>query len=147
MHRYRLPASLFAETFDHFRQCGCGRRECQVVWISPWASPDTITDVVHPRHDAQMGGFVLRDDWLNAFWLQLAEQQKGVRVQVHTHPNEAFHSPIDDAFPIIHSSGFLSLVIPDFGLGQLGFGGAYLAQIQPDGRWREVPIDQHLVVI
>jgi hypothetical protein len=70
----------------------------------------------------------------------------GIRVQVHTHPYEAFHSPTDDAFPILHKAGFLSLVIPNFAQGPVGFRDAYLTQILPDGSWKEQPIAAHLVV-
>jgi hypothetical protein len=111
---YRLPRRILEETFAHFRGCGRGRRECQVLWVSPWDAPDTITKAVHPEHEAHIGGFVLDDRWLNNFWLTLAGENLGVRIQVHTHPGEAFHSPTDDAFPIIHTAGFLSLVIPIF---------------------------------
>jgi hypothetical protein len=71
----------------------------------------------------------LDDAWLNEFWLELANKM-GIRIQVHTHPEEAFHSPTDDEFPIIHKPGFLSLVIPDFGLVPVGFERACVAEIQ-----------------
>jgi hypothetical protein len=143
---YRLPRRILEETFAHFRGCGRGRRECQVLWVSPWDAPDTITKAVHPEHEAHIGGFVLDDRWLNNFWLTLAGENLGVRIQVHTHPGEAFHSPTDDAFPIIHTAGFLSLVIPIFALGPIGFEDAFLTEIQEDGRWREVPIAEKLIL-
>jgi hypothetical protein len=143
---YRLPRNVLDQTFAHFRGCGCGRRECQVLWISPWGAPDTITKVVHPKHQAHAGGFVLDDRWLNDFWFRLAQENLGIRIQVHTHPGAAFHSPTDDAFPIIHTIGFLSLVIPNFALGPIGFDDAFLTEIQEDGRWREVAIEQRLVL-
>jgi hypothetical protein len=93
-----------------------------------------------------MGGFELDDAWLSGFWLRLAEENLGIRIQVHTHPGEAFHSPIDDEFPIIHTPGFLSLVIPDFALGPIGFERAYLTEIQADGRWQQVSINERVVV-
>jgi len=135
--RYRIPAALFEKTFEHFRQCGGGRRECQVLWVSSWDAPETITDVVHPRHLAHSGGFQLSSDWINQFWLDLARTNRGIRVQIHTHPFEAFHSHIDDAYPIIHTTGFLSLVIPDFGLGAIGLDRAYLTEIDESGKWQE----------
>lgn len=145
--RYRISKDLLAQTFAHFRECGVGRRECQVVWVSAWERPDVIRRVVHPRHRAHGGGFELDSAWVNEFWLELARTGEGIRIQVHTHPFAAFHSDIDDAYPIIHSTGFLSLVIPNFALGPVGFEGAYLTEIQPDGTWREVPITEHLEVI
>ena len=143
---YRLERGLLDETFRDFRECGCGRDECQMLWLSPWSQPQTITHVVHPKHDGHYGGFVLDDGWLNDFWLHLGKTHMGVRAQVHTHPREAFHSRTDDEFPIIHTPGFLSLVIPDFGLGPVGFEEAYLTEIQPNGRWKEVPIPSRLVL-
>jgi hypothetical protein len=145
--RYRISANLLAQTFSHFRTCGAGRRECQVLWTSPWANPETICDVVHGQHRAHAGGFDLDSGWINHLWLQLADRAHGVRVQIHTHPFDAFHSETDDAFPIVHTPGFLSLVIPRFAMGSVGFDGAYLTEIQHDGTWREVPIGARLEVI
>jgi hypothetical protein len=143
---YRLPRSILDQTFERFRGCGEGRRECQVLWVSPWDAPDIIIKAVHPEHEGHVGGFVLDDRWLNDFWFSLAQESLGVRIQVHTHPGEAFHSPTDDAFPIIHSIGFLSLVIPNFALGPIGFEDAFLTEIQADGRWREVAIAERLIL-
>jgi hypothetical protein len=145
--RYRIAAHLLAQTFSHFRECGVGQRECQVLWTSPWANPETIRDVVHGQHCAHAGGFELDSTWLNRFWVQLARTGCGIRVQVHTHPCEAFHSAVDDAYPIIPSTGFLSLVIPRFAMGRTGFDGAYLTEIQDNGTWREVSIASRLEVI
>jgi hypothetical protein len=143
---YRLERGMLEETFGHFRECGRGRDECQILWVSAWTSPEVITKVVHPKHAAHRGGFVLDDRWLNHFWMELGNANMGIRFQVHTHPREAFHSPTDDDFPIIHKPGFLSLVIPNFGLGTVGFKDAYLTEIQGDGGWREVPIPSRVVL-
>jgi len=144
---YHLARGLLDETFRHFRECGYGRDECQALWLSPWSQPNIITKVVHPKHAAHFGGFVLDDAWLDDFWLELGRTKTGIRVQVHTHPGEAFHSRTDDEFPIIHTPGFLSLVIPNFGLGPMGFDEAYLTEIQPEGHWKEVSIASRLVLI
>lgn len=50
-------------------------------------------------------------------------------------------------YPIIHEVGFLSLVIPDFGIGPVGFENAYLAEIASDGRWKRVPIAARLEIV
>jgi hypothetical protein len=137
---------MLEETFEHFRKCGHGREECQALWISSWNTPETLSRVIHSKHAAHFGGFVLDDAWLNAFWLDLGNTNNGVRVQVHTHPGEAFHSKTDDDFPIIHKPGFLSLVIPNFALGPVGFMDAFLTEIQPNGQWKQVAIESRLVL-
>jgi hypothetical protein len=141
---FLVPQRVLDATFDHLRRCGAGRRECQILWTSSWNTMQDITGVVHPRHRAHAGGFDLDSTWLNAFWLELAERGEGVRIQVHTHPGEAFHSAIDDAFPIIHTPGFLSLVIPRFAQSHVGLDDAFLAELGQDGLFREVPISEHL---
>ena len=147
MNRLLLPARLLAETFEHVRACGDGRRECQVLWTSSWDSPEAITQVVHSAHQSHAGGFQVKDAWLNAFWIALAERREGVRVQVHTHPYEAFHSATDDAYPIVQTSGFLSLVIPDFGLGPETLSNCFLCEIGATGAWRPVAIEDRIVVV
>jgi len=144
---YRIPQRVLDQTFEHFRRCGAGTRECQTLWTSPWDSPELITDVVHPAHRAHGGGFVLEDSWITSYWLELAATRAGIRVQIHTHPGAAFHSPTDDEYPIIHTPGFLSLVVPRFGLGPVGFAGAFLAEIGLDGRWCEQRVESRLRII
>ncbi len=145
--RYQLPAAMLTETFEHLRTCGAGRRECQALWVSPWADAERLSAVVHPRHTASAVGFQLDDAWLTAFWGRLADEGTGVRVQIHTHPGAAYHSATDDAFPLIHTPGFLSLVIPSFALGPVDFDSAFITEIQPDGGWRAKAIADVLEIV
>jgi hypothetical protein len=144
--RYKVPFGILSRTFDQFRRCGDGQRECQALWISSWQNPREISQVIHPVHTAQPQGYMLDSLWLNTFWSRLCEANEGIRVQVHTHPQEAFHSPSDDAFPIIHTPGFLSLVIPNFAMGHIGLKDAFLTEIMDDGGWREVRCEDHLEI-
>jgi hypothetical protein len=144
--KYQLPAVVLRETFAELRRCGRGREECQVLWTSPWEKQEIIERVVHPRHIARGDGFILDGDWLNEFWQELARTRSGIRVQIHTHPGPAFHSVVDDEWPIIHSPGFLSLVIPRFATGAEDLSDAFLAELGEDGRWREASIAKHLEI-
>lgn len=143
---YRLPRRMIDETFAFLRSCGAGERECKLYWLSYWSDVDQLVEVAHPEHDSNRYGLTIHDKWITRFWNELVDMGLGVRVQVHTHPGAAFHSPTDDAFPLIHDVGFLSLVIPDFALGDIGFSGAYLTEIQSDGRWQQVPIEARLSI-
>ncbi len=143
---HSLPRRMIEETFATFRSCGAGKRECQLYWASPWSDPSGLTHLIHPKHSSSSHGLDLDSAWISKFWLELADRGLGVRVQVHTHPGEAFHSETDDAFPLIHEAGFLSLVISDFANGPVGFSRAYLTEIQPDGSWRQVPISERFSV-
>lgn len=141
-----LPRRMLEESFTIFRACGAYHRECQLYWASPWSECSMLSTVVHPKHGSSYYGLSIDDRWIGEFWNELVERDLGVRVQVHTHPDEAFHSQTDDAFPLLFDVGFLSLVIPDFARGPIGFEDAFLAEIQPDGRWQEVPIASRIIV-
>ncbi len=102
---------------------------------------------MHPQHSASAVGFDLNEDWFNEFWLRLADESLGVRVQVHTHPGAAYHSSTDDENPVVATPGFLSLVIPNFAIGSIGFDQAFLAQIDAGGMWHQVSIEEYLEVV
>ena len=141
-----LPRRMLEESFTMFRACGANCRECQVFWLSEWTSPSKLTKVVHPKHKSSMHGLAIDDRWIGDFWNHLVERGLGVRVQIHTHPYEAFHSQTDDEFPLLFDVGFLSLVIPNFAQGPAGFDDAYLTEIQLDGRWKQVPISERILI-
>src|SRR5260370_30355771 len=147
MEQYKVPRAILASTFDTFRECGAGLRECQVLWIGPWEVPLTVSEAIHPRHQSHSSGFDVESKWLNTFWLELVAKKAGVRVQVHTHPGRAFHSSTDDRFPIVHLPGFLSLVLPNFGLGPVTFDGSYLAELTETGDWRNVAVTRRFEII
>jgi hypothetical protein len=136
--KYSIAGGLWVDTFATLKGCGAGRRECQILWVGPWADLGQVSRVVHPVHAANGGGFQLDETWLNAFLFDLARRGEGVRVQVHTHPGSAFHSKTDDDWPIVHTPRFLSLVIPRFATKGPTFSGAYLTELQTNGQWKQV---------
>lgn len=143
---YRVSMEQLARTFALLRQCGGGKRECQVLWASPWERPEAITSVVHPEHRSTAVSVDVDSKWLTDFWGKLAQDNVGVRVQIHTHPGAAFHSGIDDDWPVVQTPGFLSLVIPRLGLGDVGFEDAYLAKLDDNGIWQQVDVRSHIQV-
>ena len=116
-----VPGRVIEETFLILRSCGKNKNECQAYWLSSWQDACKITRVRHPKHRPGPYGVTVESEWISSFWFELAESGFGVRVQVHTHPREAFHSLTDDQFPLLSDVGFLSLVIPNFAMGPVGF--------------------------
>jgi hypothetical protein len=106
-------------------------------WTGPIAVPDVVDGLLHPRHVAHRGYYEVDGAWINDAWLKLAKSGQTIRAQVHTHGGRAFHSDLDDCFPIVHNEGLLSLVIPAFAEGEVGFEGAYLTQLTNAGRWAQ----------
>jgi hypothetical protein len=143
----QLPRMVLDETFAAFRTCGRARAECQVLWIGPWSDPARVSEMIHPAHRAHRGGFELDNAWLSEFWRRLAKRSEGIRAQVHTHPRDAFHSATDDAWPVIHLEGFLSLVVPDFAMGPVSLERTYLAEMGDDGEFHEADPFTRITII
>lgn len=141
-----VPKTILERTFELLRECGRQRYECQILWIGPWSNPQLVTSAIHPVHKVRGDGFELAGPWIAEFFRYLSNTRQGIRAQVHTHPGRAFHSLTDDTWPIVSTPGFLSLVIPKFAIGNVGFDGAYLAELGQDGAWREVPWVSRILV-
>jgi hypothetical protein len=133
-----LAAGVLERSFEQLRRCGDGRRECVVLWTGPLAQPGRVDGVVHPAHTASAAGYDIDPTWIGQLWLELAEHRRTVRAQVHTHPGSAYHSSRDDAHALVHTPGYLSLVVPAFASGPIGLVGAFLTERASDGSWHEL---------
>lgn len=142
----QLRKGVLDEAFEHLRRCGAGRSECVVYLTGPVDDPPVLDGVVHPRHTAGPGGYDLDSTPIAELWGDLVASGRSIRVQVHTHPGAAYHSSRDDELALVHTPGFLSLVIPNFALGTVGFDGAFLAERTDDGRWVRVSPAERLAV-
>jgi len=143
----QLRQGVLAQALGHLRRCGAGRRECVVYLTGPIDDPQLIDGVVHPAHTAGPGGYDLDSASIAQLWRQLLSSGRSIRMQAHTHPGPAYHSSRDDALAVVHTPGFLSLVIPNFACGHSGLDHAFLAERAKDGRWTEAPIAERLAVV
>ena len=142
----RLREGLLREAFSIFREHGEAQKECVLYLTGPRSQTGCVDEVLHPEHHARPGYYEIDGAWLTTTWIDLARNDREIRVQIHTHGGEAFHSQTDDEFPIVQTRGFLSLVIPKFAMGPVGLTGAFLVELQDDGRWLELDPERELVV-
>lgn len=142
----QISHCMVEDTFATLRSCGANERECKLYWLSHWDQPNELIQIAHPRHTGNRYGVAINSAWITEFWNDLSTRKMSVCVQVHTHPNEAFHSATDDTYPLLFHAGFLSLVIPDFAMGPVGFKNAYLTEIQHHGGWQQVEISSRIRV-
>lgn len=111
---HQVPAAALKETQDFLRLAGRRNREGVALWIGK-QSPDAfvITRVIIPRQSASRYHFEVPLDERIRIVLSLREEELVV-AQVHSHPEEAFHSPTDDRKAIVDRRWALSIVVPDF---------------------------------
>jgi hypothetical protein len=142
----KIGEGLLRETFTILRECGQYKNECVVYWAGPVAAPQVVDRVLHPIHSATPGFYEIDQKWLNGIWFKLNEEGIAIRAQVHTHRGAAFHSRLDDLYPLMQTAGFVSLVIPHFAREPVGLQGAYLAELRPGGRWHALDASRDLEV-
>jgi hypothetical protein len=130
-----LHREVLGQSFEHLRSCGAGREECVVLWVGPNALDKYVDEVVVPRHTASAAHYDINPAWIGEFWLDLAARERTVRCQVHTHPGRAYHSSRDDELALVHTPGYLSLVLPRFATGDVALDGSFLAVRGDDGAW------------
>jgi hypothetical protein len=139
-----VPVGIITATIETFVDCGRGRRECAVFWTSP-VGVARVDRLVHPSHRSSRTSYEVDEQWLNEFCFALGRQARTIQAQVHTHPGEAFHSTCDDLGAVAAHDGFLSIVVPDFGMrGGLIDARAY--HITASG-WQSVSLFQDAVGI
>lgn len=132
-----LAEGLLQKTFRTLRECGRGECECVIYWTGP-SLRDMADGLEHPLHQRSAFGYRIDDNWLTDFCRRLALSRRSVKAQLHTHPRRAFHSETDDLWPFVSQAGFLSVVIPDFAMGQASLAGAWVGSLDTDGTWREL---------
>jgi hypothetical protein len=141
-----VPQDVVRKTFHTFRDCGRGECECGVFWTGP-AGDKLVDGLEHPIHQRSPFGYEVDDAWLTEFWKHLAASRRSVKAQVHTHPGRAFHSKTDNDWPIVSQPGFISIVIPDFGMGEPSFEKGWVGHLGADGKWMRLRSASEVIVI
>jgi hypothetical protein len=95
--------------------------------------------------DGEVGYIIERDTLLT---LNRTLHATGLRLlaQVHSHPQEAYHSELDDACAVATKEGSLSLVVPSFAAGPPDVALWAIYQLTK-GKWRHVPRREHSTCI
>lgn len=134
----QLGSGVWAATLAQLRSCGAGRTECVTFWTGPAEEPDRVDRMVHPIHTATPAHYAPDPRWLHQFFVDLRRERRSARGQVHTHGFRASHSPTDDAYPLVSTAGFLSLVVPRFAMRQPTPDELFLVEAIGDGSWRRI---------
>ena len=120
VRKFRIEASAIRETEEAICSVGQDGYESFVLW-SGTRDGDTFTvATVHiPTQTSYKlnDGLCVRVDGseLHRLNVWLYEAQQVIGVQVHSHPEDAYHSETDDTYPIATLAGSLSIVLPFFG--------------------------------
>jgi len=115
--RVFIPSLVIDHTELMLRQHGAAGEEGFGLWAGTLAGGDAfVSTLVIPRVDTvgRLHG-VISEETTATVLDELDYFDLVPIVEIHSHPREAFLSPIDAERPMVAVKGFLSVVVPSFG--------------------------------
>lgn len=111
----RCSSQVIHTTLSFLREAGARNSECVVLWLGrPGAADTSVVECYRPHQFARADRFQIPAQGMDMLRAKLRSERLMVAAQVHSHPQEAFHSKADDAWAIVRHEGALSLVVPRF---------------------------------
>ena len=141
---YRLTQAILDETWQMLRGPGEEQLEAVVLWLGQVHQSDRA-EVLAPLFPPQVAyrsldglAVEIPQDVLTEL---IGALPAGVQIlaRVHSHPTEAYHSPLDDCNMVIGHEGAISIVVPRFATGPARLCDCSINQLKRDGDWRELP--------
>ena len=113
--KYLVSRNILVESAGLLRSLSGGARESVVLWAGTVQGREAIVRrILVPRQLASAKHFDVPLDERLRIAQQFANSGEKLLVQLHTHPGQAFHSPVDDRLALPRHTGALSIVVEDF---------------------------------
>ena len=145
--RYYVPDSVLQGTLSRLRKIGHGYNEGIAYWVGILdKDAATITRTIFA--DDYLGfrnwTYHARVSLSTAFKIEeeIHGKNEFLFAQIHTHPGEAFHSFIDDTYPISHRIGFVSIVIPNFAKNVTSLSECVIFEYLGKARWNDLSAEE-----
>ena len=141
--RVAVPRDLFEQGHVLLQKIGVDEVEGLILWAGTIEGDTVRIDaVLYPAQRAVRteGGLLVLVDGpeLHRIGVWLYQRRLQLVAQIHTHPADAYHSPTDDAIPIVTTEGGLSLVVPDFARGDARIDTYAAYRLNGAGEYREL---------
>lgn len=138
-----IPRVCIEHVYVHLLECG--QKRVEGVALMAGLKMDTVFQVTHSIIPAQKG-YALEDgliysvggEELHRINLWLYEEKLTLAAQIHSHPGRAYHSETDDRYPIVTVLGGTSIVVPDFGAGEISKRKWAVYRLAGPLNWREL---------
>lgn len=90
-------------------------KEKVLLWLGRKSEDGYIVEeVFEPLQITDDDFFWIPEEGMNDLMAKLRTTRKMIVAQIHTHPEEAFHSLADDTWAVVRHRGAYSLVLPHF---------------------------------
>jgi proteasome lid subunit RPN8/RPN11 len=116
MKTIQISNELIDQTLDELQRGGEKGHERVVLWLGIPGDLVKVTEVFVPQQTTASDYFHISREGMAQLMRHLREGDQMIVAQVHSHPEEAFHSKADDYWAIVRHVGALSSVLPHFAL-------------------------------
>jgi hypothetical protein len=145
VEQFQVPAKVVKQTEGTLRSAGAKGYEAFVLWSGRQQGRlfNILTLHVPKQNSYRLhSGLCVRVecDELHRLNVWLYEAGEVLAIQVHAHPEEAYHSKTDDTCPIVATLGGLSIVAAEFCRAGLFTSSTEIYHLQPDG-WTKQKAD------
>jgi hypothetical protein len=118
--RVTIKLQTIESTLQTMKEFGRRGSEALVLWLGEIENGTAhvtkpFTPKQHPISSEEGVGYFVDSDALFQLNRDLSESGLRLIAQVHSHPQEAYHSAADDRYAIVTAEGGFSLVVPYFG--------------------------------
>lgn len=111
-----VPSWIITKTCKFLQKGGEKGKEALSLWVGrPENNFFNIKDVLFPEQISNRLFFHVSDKELDKINRELYKKNLSLIAQIHSHPRAAFHSSIDEKYPIMTTLGGFSIVIPSYG--------------------------------
>jgi hypothetical protein len=119
VEQFQVPARIVKQTEETLRSAGAQGYEAFVLWSGKQVGRLFNALTVHiPNQNSYRldTGLCVRvdGDELHRLNMWLYEAGEVMAIQVHAHPDDAYHSETDNTYPIVATLGGLSIVAAEF---------------------------------
>ncbi len=114
--QYRVPSSLIRDTLDFFQRHGRHGGEGVVLWAgSVCGRICHLRGLVIPAQQTTIVSFKIPTTEMVRIVNWTADNDLVLAVQIHSHPEEAFHSEADNHLAALQHLNAISIVVPYLG--------------------------------
>ena len=115
VNKYLLSHNILVESAHLLRSLSGGIQESVVLWAGTTKAGEALVRrIVVPLQFASAEHFDVPLSERLKIAQQFSNSGEKLLVQLHTHPGQAFHSPVDDRLALPRHTGALSIVVEDF---------------------------------
>ena len=108
-----ISEGLLEETINRLK--ASPDKEKVILWLGKRTSTSfVVNEIFTPIQITDEDFFRIPEEGMNQLMTHLRQHRNMIVAQIHTHPNDAFHSHADDEWAIVRHLGAYSLVLPVF---------------------------------